>query len=139
MIPARAPLAAPDQQLTIIDTPPGSARIIQDAIDAADLVLVPCGASPADVQRLWPTTLAVSALDVLPTAEAGGFQPVYAAGAAVVGWSSNSSRFPAGSCFGDRARPAGLGWSSQAVSSKLVGGLSAEIQAAAALAGPRPT
>lgn len=53
-------------------------------------------------------------LDVLPTAKAGGFQPVHAAGAAVGGWSSNSSRFPAGSCFSDRARPAGLSWSSQA-------------------------
>jgi hypothetical protein len=44
--------------------------------------------------------------DVLPTAEAGGFQPVHAAGAGW-GWSSNTSRFPAGSCFGDRSRPGG--------------------------------
>lgn len=49
-----------------------------------------------------------------PWLKAGGFQLVHAAEAAV-GWSSNSSRFPAGSCVDDRARPAGRGWSSQAV------------------------
>ena len=54
-------------------------------------------------------------LDVLPAAEAGRFQPVHAAGAVVRVWSSNSLRFPAGSCFGDRPRPADWGWSSQAM------------------------
>ena len=51
-------------------------------------------------------------IDVLPTAEAGGFQPCHAA---VWGWSSNSSRFPAGSCFGDATKPEGWGGSSQVV------------------------
>lgn len=45
---------------TIIDTPPGSAAVIQQAIDAADLVIVPTAPSPADVQRVWPTLAAVA-------------------------------------------------------------------------------
>jgi hypothetical protein len=44
-------------------------------------------------------------LDILPMAEAAwGFHPAHAA---VWGWSSNSSRFPAGSCFVDKTRPGG--------------------------------
>src|ERR1700730_4191400 len=57
-------------------------------------------------------------VDVLPTAEAGGFQPVHAAGAAVWGWSSNPSRFPAGSCVGVPAAPAGAAASRQAVTAR---------------------
>jgi len=41
--------------LTIVDTPPGTARVIEEAIAAADLVVVPTGASPLDVRRVWPT------------------------------------------------------------------------------------
>ena len=41
--------------LTIIDTPPGTAKEIQAAIDVADLVVVPSGASPMDIDRVWPT------------------------------------------------------------------------------------
>lgn len=43
------------RELTIIDTPPGTAQVIQEAIDIADLVVVPTGASPLDVRRVWPT------------------------------------------------------------------------------------
>jgi chromosome partitioning protein len=42
-------------ELIIIDTPPGRAAAIDAAIDAADLVLIPTGASPLDLQRVWPT------------------------------------------------------------------------------------
>ena len=54
-------------------------------------------------------------LDVPPTDKSGGFQPVHAAGAEWWGWSSNSSRFPAGSCFGVSVVPAGASDSRQAV------------------------
>ena len=43
------------RELSIIDTPPGTAQVIQEAIDIADLVVVPTGASPLDVRRVWPT------------------------------------------------------------------------------------
>ncbi len=48
---ARCPLGG----LVVIDTPPGTASVIDAAIDAADLVLIPSGAAPADVDRVWPT------------------------------------------------------------------------------------
>ncbi len=48
-------LTAHGWELTIIDTPPGTARVIAEAIEAADLVIVPTGASPLDVRRVWPT------------------------------------------------------------------------------------
>lgn len=41
--------------LTVIDTPPGAADIIQAAIDAADVVVVPTAPSGLDLQRVWPT------------------------------------------------------------------------------------
>ncbi|MDV3301887.1 ParA family protein [Mycobacterium avium] len=54
--PARRPLdVSGGQELTIVDTPPGTAQVIQEAIDIADLVVVPTGASPLDVRRVWPT------------------------------------------------------------------------------------
>lgn len=43
------------RELTIVDTPPGTAQVIQEAIDAADVVVVPTGAAPLDVRRMWPT------------------------------------------------------------------------------------
>lgn len=52
---AGRPLIVPDVDLAIIDTPPGTAAVVEDAIEAADLVLVPSGASPLDVRRVWPT------------------------------------------------------------------------------------
>lgn len=55
VLPAPRPLAAVGRELTIIDTPPGTAAVIQEAIDVADLVIVPTGASPLDVRRVWPT------------------------------------------------------------------------------------
>lgn len=39
----------------IIDTPPGNPAIIDAAIAAADMVLVPTDASPMDIQRVWPS------------------------------------------------------------------------------------
>lgn len=54
--PARRPLdIGGDQELTVVDTPPGTAQVIQEAIDIADLVVVPTGASPLDIRRVWPT------------------------------------------------------------------------------------
>ena len=41
--------------LVVVDTPPGTAAVIDAAIDAADLVLIPSGAAPADIDRVWPT------------------------------------------------------------------------------------
>jgi chromosome partitioning protein len=56
VVPASRPLTAErDCDLTIIDTPPGTAQVIQEAIDIADLVVVPTGTSPLDVRRVWPT------------------------------------------------------------------------------------
>ena len=48
---ARSPLGG----LVVIDTPPGTAGVIDAAIDAADLVVIPSGAAPADIDRVWPT------------------------------------------------------------------------------------
>ncbi len=41
--------------LVVVDTPPGTAAVIDAAIDAADLVIIPSGAAPADIDRVWPT------------------------------------------------------------------------------------
>ena len=46
--------------LTIVDTPPGEAKAIQSAIDAADLVVIPSRATPADLARVYPTVAATS-------------------------------------------------------------------------------
>ncbi|AHJ86402.1 ParA [Mycobacterium phage 40AC] len=48
-------LDIPDHDLVLIDTPPGTAGVIQKAVDIADLVIIPCGPSPVDVRRVWPT------------------------------------------------------------------------------------
>lgn len=49
-----------DSILQIVDTPPGEAESIQAAIDTADLVVIPSGASPMDIDRVWPTLDTVS-------------------------------------------------------------------------------
>jgi len=41
--------------LVVVDTPPGTAAVIDAAVDAADLVVIPSGAAPADIDRVWPT------------------------------------------------------------------------------------
>jgi len=41
--------------LVVIDTPPGTAAVIDAAVDAADLVVIPSAAAPADIDRVWPT------------------------------------------------------------------------------------
>lgn len=46
--------------LTIVDTPPGEAKAIQAAIDAADLVVIPSRATPADLARVYPTVAATA-------------------------------------------------------------------------------
>lgn len=40
---------------TIIDTPPGEPQVIDLALAAADLAIVPTSPSPADMARVWPT------------------------------------------------------------------------------------
>ncbi|OBK16149.1 hypothetical protein A5636_04040 [Mycobacterium asiaticum] len=50
----RALSCEPDE-LVLIDSPPGVAAAIDAAIDAADLVIIPTGPRPADIDRLWPT------------------------------------------------------------------------------------
>lgn len=54
-VTARDLAQPPEADLVIVDTPPGQAEAIDAAIDAADLVVVPTGASPLDLQRVWPT------------------------------------------------------------------------------------
>ncbi|UXE04027.1 ParA-like dsDNA partitioning protein [Mycobacterium phage Deloris] len=48
-------LVIPDTQLVLVDTPPGTSDLIQQAIAEADLVIIPCGASPIEVERVFPT------------------------------------------------------------------------------------
>ena len=55
MSPASRPLAVPAADVVIIDTPPGTARVVRGRIEAADLVLVPCGASPLECPPRSPT------------------------------------------------------------------------------------
>jgi chromosome partitioning protein len=39
----------------IIDTPPGNVEVIEQAIAASDIVVVPTDASALDMQRVWPS------------------------------------------------------------------------------------
>ena len=55
--------AATDHEYVIIDTPPGNPAIVDAAISAADLVLVPTDASPLDIQRVWPSVDAATRAD----------------------------------------------------------------------------
>ena len=55
--------AAADHEYVIIDTPPGNPAIVDAAISAADLVLVPTDASPLDIQRVWPSVEAATRAD----------------------------------------------------------------------------
>lgn len=48
-------LSSNSNKLQIIDTPPGDAAAIQAAVDIADLIVVPTGAAPLDIDRVWPT------------------------------------------------------------------------------------
>ncbi|ASW31381.1 dsDNA partitioning protein [Mycobacterium phage Lokk] len=48
-------LVLPDKELVLIDTPPGTSDLIEQAIAEADLIIIPCGASPIEVERVWPT------------------------------------------------------------------------------------
>ncbi|QDH47851.1 ParA-like partition protein [Mycobacterium phage Benvolio] len=44
-----------DRELVIIDTPPGTSKRIDTAVELADLIVIPCGCSPIEVERVWPT------------------------------------------------------------------------------------
>ncbi|AHG24255.1 ParA-like partition protein [Mycobacterium phage Echild] len=55
MYKANRNLTIPDHTLVLVDTPPGTSDVIELAINAADLVIIPTGASPYDVRRVWPT------------------------------------------------------------------------------------
>lgn len=46
--------------LIVIDTPPGGHEVIETAIEAGDLVMIPTSASPLDINRVWPTVEATS-------------------------------------------------------------------------------
>jgi virC1 protein len=48
-------------EITIIDTPPGGSDLLQEAIDSADVIIVPTSPSPLDVQRVWKTLEATAA------------------------------------------------------------------------------
>jgi chromosome partitioning protein len=45
----------PVNDLVFVDTPPGTSGVIDSAVAAADLVIIPCGPSPLDIRRVWPT------------------------------------------------------------------------------------
>lgn len=55
--------ASASHDYVIIDTPPGNPAIVDAAIAAADLVLVPTDASPLDIQRVWPSVEAATRAD----------------------------------------------------------------------------
>lgn len=46
--------------LVVVDTPPGGYEVIETAIDAGDLIMIPTSASPLDINRVWPTVEATS-------------------------------------------------------------------------------
>lgn len=48
------------QGLVIVDTPPGGYEVIETAIDAGDLIMIPTSASPLDINRVWPTVEATT-------------------------------------------------------------------------------
>lgn len=48
-------LVIPERELVLVDTPPGTSGLIRQAIEEADLIIIPCGASPIEVERVWPT------------------------------------------------------------------------------------
>lgn len=59
--PAALARALKDHQgLVVVDTPPGGYEVIETAIDASDLIMIPTSASPLDINRVWPTVEATS-------------------------------------------------------------------------------
>lgn len=46
-------LDATDADVTIIDGPPGDPKALDAARDLADLVILPCRTTPADLTRIW--------------------------------------------------------------------------------------
>lgn len=51
--------------IILIDTPPGTPEVLDAAVQLVDLALVPTGASPMDIDRVWPT---LQLLAQIPTA-----------------------------------------------------------------------
>ena len=51
--------------IVLIDTPPGTPDVLDEAVQLVELALVPTGASPMDIDRVWPT---LQLLDQIPTA-----------------------------------------------------------------------
>ena len=41
--------------IAVIDSPPGTPAVMDAAIELVDLALIPSGASPMDIDRVWPT------------------------------------------------------------------------------------
>lgn len=54
-VTARSLRPTPGVDLSIVDTPPGTASVIAPSLEVADLVVIPTGVSPLDVRRVWPT------------------------------------------------------------------------------------
>lgn len=56
--PVNVPLlrsAQYDTDYVVVDTPPGEPRIIEAAVAASDVVIVPTKPDPADIRRMWAT------------------------------------------------------------------------------------
>ncbi len=51
----RLPTIAGTYDLVVIDTPPGSDRMVTSALEVADLAILPTRPTLADLDRLWPT------------------------------------------------------------------------------------
>lgn len=51
----RAAVSSASADIAVIDTPPGTPEVLDAAVDLVDLALIPSGASPMDIDRVWPT------------------------------------------------------------------------------------
>lgn len=51
----RAAATAAEADIAVIDTPPGTPEVLDAAVELVDLALIPSGASPMDIDRVWPT------------------------------------------------------------------------------------
>ena len=51
----RAAAAAAEADIAVVDTPPGTPEVLDAAVELVDLALIPSGASPMDIDRVWPT------------------------------------------------------------------------------------
>lgn len=51
----RAALSSVNVDIAVLDTPPGTPDVLDAAVELVDLALIPSGASPMDIDRVWPT------------------------------------------------------------------------------------